>query len=177
MLYFIQSGSRIKIGRAQNPFNRFREIYTASPDECRLVLAIHVHNEIEAEARMHEALNRWRTNGEWFEINFKTAFWTLVELGLIPREEVPHLELPVVPPLDPDFFEWFKAVKGVAPWTDEELKDLRDNLDEVWFRHHNEFEEDKRRLGTLELMIKARQPLSEEEDREFWRGLREMLKQ
>lgn len=176
MLYFIQSGSRIKIGRAQNPFNRFREIYTASPDECRLVLAIHVHNEIEAEARMHEALKQWRTNGEWFEVNFKTAFWTLVELDLIPRDEVPHLELPIVPPVDPDFLEWYKIAYGVAPWTDEEFKKLRENLDDVWCRHHKEFEEEKRRHGTLEQMIKAQEPISEEEQKRFFKKLQETLK-
>jgi hypothetical protein len=125
---------------------------------------------------MHQALRQWRTNGEWFEINFMTAFWTLVELDLIPRDDVPHLELPVVPPVDPDFFEWFKAVKGVAPWTDDELENLRDNLDEVWHRNHMEFEEAKHRYGNLERMIKAREPMSEEEVRDFGKGLREMLK-
>ena len=84
MLYFIQSGSRIKIGRAQNPFTRFRTIHTASPDECRLLLAMHVHDERGAEELMHAALKQYRTNGEWFEINFKTAFWTMVGLELIP---------------------------------------------------------------------------------------------
>jgi hypothetical protein len=126
---------------------------------------------------MHEALKQWRINGEWFEINFKTAFWTLVELDLIPRDDVPHLELPVLPPIDPDFFEWFKAVKGVVPWTDEELDNLWDNLDEVWYQNHREFEEEKRKHGNLEKMIKARAPMSEEEDRKFWAGLHEMLNQ
>jgi hypothetical protein len=39
-----------------------------------------------------------------------------------------------------------------------------------------EFEEAKHRYGNLERMIKAREPMSEEEVRDFGKGLREMLK-
>ena len=175
MLYFIQSGSRIKIGRAQNPFTRFRTIHTASPDECRLLLAMHVHDERGAEELMHAALKQYRTNGEWFEINFKTAFWTMVGLELIPKDDTPHLELPIVPPVDPDFLQWYTAVKGRVPWTDEEIHSLRDDIDDVWYRNHQEFQSEKARYGNLATMIEARRPTSNEEASALFAEMRRML--
>ena len=173
MLYFIQSGSRIKIGRG-NPFARFRAIYTASPDPCKLMLAINVHDEVGAERKMHEALKQFRANGEWFEVNFKKAFWTLIELDLIPKDELPHLELPILPDTHSGFERWYLATK-LADASEENRQYVSDNRALLWERHYQEFEKRKQELGTVGAIIDYGRPMTDEEANACFAGLRRML--
>ena len=175
MLYFIQSGTKIKIGRG-NPFTRFRAIFTASPDPCKLLLAIHVSNEAEAERVMHNHFREFRVNGEWFEINFSAAFDALKKLNLIPEHEQPLLDIPVVPPIDPDFERWFRATcKTNQDYWWEDTDNLAKPIQSYWVENHQMFREEKEKHGDIETMIEARRPITPDEFSSFIKDLRTVL--
>ena len=175
MLYFIKSGDKIKIGRGE-PLSRYRAIYTASPERCELLLMISVPNEIAAEQAMHHHFRKHRCNGEWFDINFASAFRALLDLRLIPEHEQPHLEIPLVSPVHPMFVDWFIAT-GDRPefWSKEELEKVKANPELYWQEHHVQFEASLCENHTLEEMIHMDKPLSYEEGLENFRRLREQL--
>jgi Meiotically up-regulated gene 113 len=175
MLYFIKSGDKIKIGRGK-PLSRFRAISTASPEPCELLLMISVPNEIAAEQAMHNHFSKHRCNGEWFDINFASAFRALLDLRLIPEHEQPHLEVPVISPVHPMFVDWFIAT-GDRPelWSKEELETVKANPDSYWQEHHERFEASLCENHTLEEMIRMDKWLSDEEGLEYFRRLKEQL--
>lgn len=184
MVYFIQSGNRIKIGRG-NVLERLRIAKTWTPDEPRLLMAIHVEDELFAEAALHYHFRDQRTNNEWFEINFTSAFRALLDLKLIPDASQPILELPVVPPIHPEFRRWFlefdwRSVNAYssAPseLTDEDRASFDENIEYLWHRHWPRFCSDLKKSGSVDQMIKDSQVSTPEETEEFYKNLRNMLK-
>lgn len=176
MLYFIQAGNKIKIGRG-NVVNRLRTIKTASPEPCKLLLAISLRNEVGAETTLHRHFKDYRSNGEWFDINFTSAFRALLDLKLIPDHEQPHLEIPTVEPIPlmhPDFVKWF-LVTGDRPfWQKEELDYASANIKDYWASNYRSFGKSLRLNVDIESMIKADGQVSDEE---LFRSLKAMLKQ
>ncbi|RBP41428.1 Meiotically Up-regulated Gene 113 (MUG113) protein [Roseimicrobium gellanilyticum] len=176
MLYFIQSGSKIKIGYSANPLSRFRTIYTASPEPCGLVLTIHLPNEAKAEKALHHHFRAHRTNGEWFEINVYTAFRALIELKLIPEHEAPTLEMPTVslPPMHPGFEKWFLATQ-TEYWSEKDIVSAKADLGPYWQQHHGRFTELLDEYQDIDKMIHMEQPLTDEEARAFMESMRKAL--
>lgn len=175
MLYFIQSGTKIKIGRG-NPFARYKAISTASPDPCKLLLAIHVSNEVEAERVMHNHFREFRVNGEWFEINFSAAFEALKQLKLIPEHEQPLLDIPVVPTIDPDFERWFRATcKTNENYRWEDPNNLAKPIDFYWHECYRTFLAEREKHGNIDAMIYAGSPVSLDDSYSFIKGLRAKL--
>ena len=175
MIYFIQSGSRIKIGRG-SPFARYKAIKTASPEPVRLLLAMHVTNEIEAEARLHRHFRDHRTNREWFEINFKTAFQALSDLGLLPEVDVPTLQLPTVPPMDPEFPRWFLETRDREIWTNEDMENAKVAIEDHWHREHQQFKKSREEYKTIDEMIEATKPVTRDESVKMWAELRSIIR-
>lgn len=176
MLYFIQSGNRIKIGRATQPLIRFRQIHTASPEKCRLLLSIVTLDDAEAERKLHGHFSDHRTNGEWFEINFKTALKALLDLNLIAEHDEPTLEIPYPQqlepePMDPQFEEWFFATRPDG-WTDKDRECAKSNLLEHWDRERKVFLQLRAKSGDLQSMIKWGKPMTNQEAAGFIAALR-----
>jgi hypothetical protein len=178
MLYFIQSGSRIKIGHG-NPLVRYRTINTASPDPCRLLLAIHIENEHAAEQTLHRHFKAHRRNGEWFEINFVTAFRALLDLRLMPEHDCPTLELPnpPPPPIHPRFVDWLLATRA-QHWSAEAIEDARVHAQRHWERDHEGFAARlKSHGGDIDRMIRMARPERREDPVAFLATMRRQMLQ
>ena len=70
-VYFIDDGQFVKIGKAQDPLSRLREIQTGNARKLRLLLVITCQSEKEAfavESIFHEKYKDYRQVGEWFDL-------------------------------------------------------------------------------------------------------------
>lgn len=56
---------RVKIGKTENVFRRASTLQSSSPVKLRLIAA----SPADIEDRMHRALGRFRSHGEWFDLN------------------------------------------------------------------------------------------------------------
>lgn len=65
-VYFVRSGAAgpIKIGYARDPYTRFMNLRTASPDDVAYLG--HFPGGIEEEHAVHERFAHLRIRGEWF---------------------------------------------------------------------------------------------------------------
>jgi hypothetical protein len=184
MLYFMQAGNKIKIGRGMVA-SRLQAANTWSSEKVQLVLAIHVWDEVQAERKLHKHFREHRLNAEWFEINFPTAFQALLDLKLVPDVAQPVLELPIVPPIHSDFRRWYLWVdrrtmgNPYAPSPAELNNDenyvryVDDNLEDLWARDFRQFEfSQKQHGGDIDAMIAATKAV---ESSDFFAGLRSML--
>lgn len=65
-VYFIRSGAAgpVKIGYARDPYTRFMNLRTASPDEVSYLG--HLPGGIEEERAVHARFAHLRIRGEWF---------------------------------------------------------------------------------------------------------------
>jgi hypothetical protein len=153
MIYFMKKERRneIKIGKSNTPWKRRKCVNTSSSEKVELLLAIHVSNEDEAEKKLHAHFREYRLNGEWFEINFSTAFRALLELKLVPDAHQPILELPVVqpvPPIHPEFRRWWFACS--------------EHIERLWGDCYAAFETEVRtNQGDVEAMLAAKIPPEE----------------
>jgi|LauGreDrversion4_2_1035121.scaffolds.fasta_scaffold66033_2 hypothetical protein len=79
-LYFIQMTEapyHFKIGRAKDPNKRLKQLQTGSSIKLKLV---HIFEGLgNKEKMLHEELDRWRLEGEWFACN-------RYSVGAIPTE-------------------------------------------------------------------------------------------
>lgn len=172
--------------------SRLKIANTWSPEKPQLLLAIHVFNEHEAEKRLHDHFRKHRLNGEWFEINFATAFRALLDLNIVPDVSQPVLELPVVPPIHPDFRRWYVGVDwrtmspDASPYLPspaqvqndpDALRGIDANIEDLWERHYRKFEEDfAKHSGDVDAMIAEHQLLSVEQTAQVFEDVRKMLK-
>lgn len=69
MIYFISNGTYTKIGKADNPEKRIKELQTGCPETLEIKLVI--DGDEEKENMLHKALSKYRIRGEWFHLNFK----------------------------------------------------------------------------------------------------------
>lgn len=67
MVYFIQQSKHgpIKIGKANNPRSRMRDLQIGNPDKLYLLVAVGEHHATEPE--LHEHFASLRMYGEWFK--------------------------------------------------------------------------------------------------------------
>jgi hypothetical protein len=188
MLYFMQAGNKIKIGKGMVA-SRLQTANTWSSEKVQLVLAIHVWDETKAERQLHHHFRQHRLNGEWFEINFPTAFQALLDLKLVPDVPQPALELPVVPQIHPEFRRWYLGVdrrtmgNPFAPSPAELNNDhdhvryVDENLEDLWTKNFHQFEQSRKKHGgDIDAMIAATQIATAEEESDFWASMRAMLK-
>jgi len=68
MIYFISNGTYTKIGKADEPKKRLKELQTGCPEKLEIKLVI--DGGEDKERMLHKALNKYRFRGEWFHINF-----------------------------------------------------------------------------------------------------------
>tara|TARA_B100000212_G_scaffold112375_1_gene83699 strand:+ start:551 stop:871 length:321 start_codon:yes stop_codon:yes gene_type:complete len=68
-LYFIQSDvtGMIKIGRSKDPKRRLKQLQTGNPNVLKLIAQF--DNYGWREKIIHESLNKWSEEGEWFNID------------------------------------------------------------------------------------------------------------
>lgn len=66
-VYFIRSGNFVKIGKANNPHKRLRQLQTGSPR--KLELASVIPGGKSEEKRLHAKYSHLRANGEWFHLS------------------------------------------------------------------------------------------------------------
>ena len=68
-LYIIQSDftGMIKIGRSKDPNKRLKQLQTGNPNKLRLIASF--KGEGWKEKNLHERLEKFRLEGEWFNIN------------------------------------------------------------------------------------------------------------
>jgi len=67
-----ESRRYVKIGRATNAVSRLRGQRTANPHGIEVLAVCRVKDAVKAERLVHELLDRWRFNGEWFEYGWDT---------------------------------------------------------------------------------------------------------
>jgi response regulator of citrate/malate metabolism len=68
MIYFISNGTYTKIGKADEPKKRLKELQTGCPEKLEIKLVI--DGGEDKERMLHKALNKYRFRGEWFQIDF-----------------------------------------------------------------------------------------------------------
>lgn len=68
MIYFISNGTYTKIGKADEPEKRLKELQTGCPEKLEIKLVI--DGGEDKERMLHKALNKYRYRGEWFQIYF-----------------------------------------------------------------------------------------------------------
>lgn len=66
MIYFITDGEYTKIGVADDPHKRLRELQTGNARELTLICSI--DGSYELERKLHKVLGNWRVLGEWFDV-------------------------------------------------------------------------------------------------------------
>jgi hypothetical protein len=187
MLYFMQAGNKIKIGKGMVA-SRLQTANTWSSEKVQLVLAIHVWDETKAEKQLHQHFREHRLNGEWFEINFPTAFQALLDLKLVPDVAQPVLELPVLPQIHPEFRRWYLGVDrrtgpnpnapSPAELNNNEnyVRYVDENLEDLWARDFQEFERSRQKHGgNIDAMIAATQRVPAGELSDFLSSMRSLL--
>lgn len=65
-VYFIRSGNYIKIGYAEQPRRRLKELQTGNPEKLQLLGT--VPGGPDREREIHHLFNDFRVKGEWFEL-------------------------------------------------------------------------------------------------------------
>lgn len=66
-VYFISDGTHIKIGKANDPCQRVRELQTANPFVLEMLGVTQGGHKLEF--RLHDLLAEFRLQGEWFVMN------------------------------------------------------------------------------------------------------------
>lgn len=61
--YFISDGTRVKIGKSENPQQRLNQLQTGSSQLLELLITI----DGDFEAQYHNVFQNDRFNGEWFK--------------------------------------------------------------------------------------------------------------
>ena len=80
-VYVIECAGRVKIGLANDPQQRVRDLNTGSPDPATLYAHRVYANRLtahEIESRMHRLLRAKRVKGEWFDVPAAEA-WALLK--------------------------------------------------------------------------------------------------
>lgn len=70
-VYFISNGDNIKIGKANNPLGRLKQLQTSSDSVLTILGVIECYSDSDAlqfEARLHIYFSKQRLSGEWFNI-------------------------------------------------------------------------------------------------------------
>lgn len=71
-IYLIKDGEdRYKIGYSKNPKERLKQLQTAGATEYHLFYEIECEYATKVERVMHRYMNRYRTNGEWFQLPYE----------------------------------------------------------------------------------------------------------
>lgn len=65
-VYFIRAGNYIKIGYADDPRKRLKELQTGNPNKLELLGSI--PGDVSREKEVHHIFSDFRVNGEWFEL-------------------------------------------------------------------------------------------------------------
>lgn len=100
-VYFITSGTHIKIGWAKDPDRRLAALQTASPVKLSLVYSFPGSGAKERE--LHAKFSHLRSSGEWFAAS-PEIFAAIDELRADPSpvpkwpDSFPKMSAPVVPP-------------------------------------------------------------------------------
>ena len=100
-VYFIQITNKdiIKIGKSSNPCKRFYTIQTSNPDKLYLKWLIEYDEQEEnLELKLHKIFNKYRKNGEWFNIDIDTILMTLEDKGY--KDKLIDFELKFKKPKD-----------------------------------------------------------------------------
>ena len=80
-VYLIADDRFVKIGKANNPQKRLKELQTGNPIELKICALIPCANESKAydlEGALHRAYRDYRLSGEWFDIKNK-LIWNTFE--------------------------------------------------------------------------------------------------
>jgi hypothetical protein len=85
-VYFIRESGmqRIKIGKADDPKQRIKELSTGSAHNHEIVHLIKSENPYKTENLFHKHFREKRYKGEWFDITEKDLRW--IQRGNYPRE-------------------------------------------------------------------------------------------
>lgn len=71
MIYFIQCGEFVKIGRCErDPIRRLEKLQIGNPVTLRLIAVIPEGGRME-ESNWHNRFDSWRVRGEWFKLGRK----------------------------------------------------------------------------------------------------------
>lgn len=73
MVYIIQMGdfNIYKIGIADNPVKRIKQLQTGNPYKLKLVDSFYKWNARQVELRIHKRYNKYKMEGEWFKLSKK----------------------------------------------------------------------------------------------------------
>jgi Meiotically up-regulated gene 113 len=74
-VYVLQSGPFYKIGRAKRPDQRIKQLQIQLPFEVEVVKIIPCEDHVAAEKCLHNQLEEYRQNGEWFLLPEESIEW------------------------------------------------------------------------------------------------------
>ncbi len=81
MIYIISNGRHIKIGKSNDPLKRCRNLQTGSSDKLELIASFKCYDDMDAETKIHSALDHARCEGEWFNASVYDAVEAIVMCG------------------------------------------------------------------------------------------------
>jgi len=120
-IYLIRSSGLTKIGFSKNPWRRYKQLCTGSPNNMALVFTLYCENAPAVERELHEIFKDRRVNGEWFRVSVDEVLITLGEKAMSrmpnPKAEKEEDQNPI----DGDDIEA----------TDEELRSFFTNMSEM----------------------------------------------
>ena len=85
-VYIVAGGEYYKIGRAQNPASRLRQLQTHAPFPLSFVSIISTPDMITTEERLHQHFAKKRSHGEWFALHEDDLEWIREQFSFTPHE-------------------------------------------------------------------------------------------
>jgi hypothetical protein len=126
-IYFVQpvDGGLVKIGRADNPEKRLRDMQVGSP--LKLRLCSYHQADTDMELRLHLLFSKYREHGEWF----KPCPALAAIAGAIPDETLTDDDITPNPPMTADTAwnfnrelirdEWGLKGRDTTGWTEADF--------------------------------------------------------
>lgn len=114
-LYLIRSSGLTKIGYSKNPWKRYKQLCTGSPNNMALVFSLYCQNAPAVERELHQIFKDRRVNGEWFRVSVDEVLITLGQKAM-SRMPAPEPKEDLEREADFDGFD--------VEATDEELREF-----------------------------------------------------
>lgn len=135
-----------KVGCTRDLKRRLAEFETGSPEKLTLEISFHVSDMYAAEKNLHEMYSKWRSKGEWFEldnqviaelrasINYPIAYAKFIEYLERGRDESGHLSrewldtdieckahMIALGIIESDDFDLVESCRSITGWDDLEI--------------------------------------------------------
>jgi hypothetical protein len=91
VVYFISDGEYIKIGQSSNLLSRLSSLQCANPRELTVLHTIECDDSAyisKLETKLHKHFKEYRVAGEWFSLDWQTAYSEIVAIHSGLKDEI-----------------------------------------------------------------------------------------